>query len=330
MIQIDPKVWEYLAKPKGEELIARNPFPDKKVCLLCALDSKNYRHFLIPINENEEDYNDLKSKGFVVVTRSLIIQGDNLKKYLDIQCIDPSGNSVFDFIGGDIFEKLEKDNQEPIEKVKKIIMKWRKFWGNVPQSLLSREEQIGLFAELWFLSKWLIPKYGATSAKKWSGPLGKRHDFEWPDKSIEVKATLSSRGRIHRINGISQLEKPDNGLLFFFSVRLQEDPSSIYTLPYIIEDCGKLLADSPDALDWFENTLIQSGYSPVHLENYSDYHLSVIEQNLFSVTDDFPAIINSTFKDGPPAGVERVEYEINLNTFDHLIVCNNPQSFLLF
>ncbi len=326
MIQIDPKVWGYLVKPSGEELIARNPFPDKPVCLLCALDSRNHRHFLIPINENEEEYNDLKSKGFVVVTRSLIIQGDILKKYMDIQCIDPAGNSIFDLIGGDIFEKLENNNHEPIEKVKKIIMKWRRFWGNVPQNFLSREEQIGLFAELWFLSVWLIPRYGETSVQRWNGPSGSRHDFEWPDKSVEVKATLNTRGRIHKINGISQLEKPDNGNLYLFSVRLREDATSIYTLPFIIDECSRQLADSPDALDRFESTLILSGYSPVHQDNYSDYHLSVIEQNLFSVCGDFPVIINSSFNNGVPAGVERVEYEINLNTFDHLIVCNDPES----
>jgi hypothetical protein len=325
VIQIDSKVWCLLTKPPGELLTARNPFPDNPVLLLCAIDGKGHRHLLIPLDEADLNFNDTKSKGFIVVTRSLVIQGDELKKYLDIECIDSAGYTIFDVIGGEIFEKLLNDKSNPVQNIKIILMKWRRFWGQVPQNLLTKEEQLGLFAELWFLSVWLIPKIGPSAVMTWNGPWGSRNDFELADKSVEVKATMNSRGRIHRVNGLAQLENPDNGLLYLFSVRLQEDSTSINNLPALIDLCFNQLSDSPEALDRFESALYHIGYSPVHRDIYSEMNLHIVEENLFMVKDDFPRILNSGFVSGFPAGVEHLEYDINLNTFNHLIVCRHPQ-----
>jgi len=62
-----------------------------------------------------------------------------------------------------------------------------------------------------------------------------------------------------------------------------------------------------------------------HLHKKTD--TPVIEQNLFIVKDDFPRILNTSFIAGYPQGVERCEYEINLNTFGHLILYDNPVNF---
>ncbi len=330
MIQIDSKVWDLLTQPSGELLIARNPFPDKPVLLLCAIDNKGHRHLLIPLDETELNFNDTKSKGFIAVTRSLLIEGDELKKYLDIECIDSAGFSIFDVMGGEIFEKIEKDQLNPVNNIKIILTKWRRFWGQVPQNLLTNEEQLGLFAELWFLSTWLIPKIGVSAVMAWNGPWGSRNDFELNNKSVEVKATMNNRGRIHRINGITQLENPENGLLYLFSLRLRKDSTSTKNIPVLIDTCFRQLSDSHEALEHFENALSRIGYSPVYQDIYSELNFHIVEENLFIVKDDFPRILNSSFTCGSPSGVEKLEYDINLNTFDYLIVCNDSTKFTSF
>jgi len=327
MMQIYPDIWKFINRPPGELLSARNPFPDKQSRILCALDGKGCRHLLIPLNETDEEFHDTKSKGFIVITRSLTIQGDKQNRYLDIQCIDSAGYSIFNFIGGEISEKLEKDNKNPVNSIKTILMKWRRFWGHVPQNLLTKEEQIGLFAELWFLSVWLIPKMGSSAVLSWNGPWGSRHDFEWPEKSVEVKATINARGRIHKIHGIDQLEEPQNGILYLFSMCLQEDSSSTFNLPLLVETCYRQLSENSEAVDRFEEALLKIGYSPIHCDNYSTLNLGIKEQNLLIVKEDFPRILRSDFYTSFHTGIESIEYDINLNTFNHLIICDNPEKF---
>lgn len=329
-MQIDQSVWNQLSKPSGEELIARNPFPDKIICLFCALDKKGHRHILIPLKETDNEYNDTKSKGFIAITRALSIHGSTCKKYLDIECIDVNGYSIFNLVGSEIFDKINNTTQPVVEEVKRVIFKWRRFWGNFPQNLLSREEQIGLFAELWFLSVWLIPKIGPSGVLAWSGPCGSKNDFELTNLSIEVKATMNSRGRIHKISNLYQLENPENGPLYLFSMCLSEDSTSLNNLTSLIDNCFNQISDSPELLDFFESSLYKAGYSPVYRDVYSEMKIHLIEENLFIVKDDFPRIINSCFLPRISTGVEHIEYIINLNSFNHLIICNNPKKLDIF
>ena len=134
-----------------------------------------------------------------------------------------------------------------------------------------------------------------------------------------MKATTSSRGRIFHINGIDQLDPPENGKLFFFGVRLREEGGADQTLPSEIEACRNILISDEDALEKFESILVQAGYSPHHNEEYEKVPFRIIELTLFEVIDNFPRICAGNFSRGIPAGVERVEYEINLNGYEHLI-----------
>ena len=200
------------------------------------------------------------------------------------------------------------------------LRKSRRFWGQIPQDLLSEKEVTGLIAELRFLTEMLIPEVGPAEAiKRWHGPFGSRHDFEWPGSSVEVKATTSSRGRIFHINGIDQLDPPENGKLFVFGVRLREEGGAELTLPGIIESCYNLLSSDEDSLDRLESALVQIGYSPLHNEEYERSRFRIIEEALFEVKDDFPRISARNFVEELHAGIERVDYEINLNGFDKLI-----------
>jgi hypothetical protein len=227
-------------------------------------------------------------------------------------------------MGGDLASGLSDQSKQPAETVKRVLKKWRRFFGQIPQPILSINEQLGLFAELWFLAVWVIPKLGPGAIMNWKGPWGSRHDFEWINKSVEVKATTNTRGRIHQIHGIDQLEPPESGPLFLFSVRMREEVGAVNNLPKIIDVCRKALSDSDDAIIYFENTLAQSGYSPAFEDEYSKLALRIIDEALYIVNDDFPKITRENFSNSLPVGVERLDYEINLNSFDNLKVTSKP------
>jgi hypothetical protein len=312
--------------PTGEKLTARLALPDVTDRLQCGVDSQGRRHLLIALLANEEDLRDVDTRGVSVVTRELVTQDQLIARYLDIECLDALGYPALDLLGGELADDLFAGQKAPSEIVRRVLAKWRRFWGNVPKTLLSRDELLGLFAELWFLLVWLVPHVGsAIAVQRWRGPFGARHDFEWKGKSIEVKSTTSTRGRIHYVNGVEQLLPPDNGELLVFSLRLREEAGAANTLPAIIALCRTQFESDLEALGQFEMGLARVGYSQAHDDEYEKVALRVIEEGLFAARDDFPRVTVDEFVAGIPAGVESVAYEINLNTFDHLRLAKSTE-----
>lgn len=326
MSGIESDVWERLSTTisMGESLTARVAMPGVTKRLLAALDSESRRHLLIPLLPDEIELRDDQSRGVSVTTRELVIHDHSSGRYLDICCNDASGYNALDLIGGEIANGLIASSTTPAKLVELVLAKWRRFWGELPRQMLSREEQLGLFAELWFLSTWLATHIGLGAAViRWRGPFGARHDFEWPSRSIEVKATTSVRGRVHHINGLDQLAPPENGGLMLFSLRLREEAGASNTLPSLIAICRSQLETEPDNLDRFETALAQANYSPAYEVEYAKLKLRVVEEGLFRVEQDFPRITAASFEPGLSSGVERVEYEINLGGCNHLLIATN-------
>jgi hypothetical protein len=321
MSLIDHEIWERLGtgQVRGDNLIVRCVAPGQLDRMFVSLDAQAQRHFLIKLAETDADIEDHQTRGVRVNVRELSGEGHEPGRYLDLVCQDPSGHAAFDLIGDEIADRLLASTDAVSVAVSKVIGKWRRFWGQIPRAMLSTSQQLGLFAELWFLKTWLAPRMPfAEALKRWRGPLGSRHDFEWPGRSVEVKATTSIRGALHWINGIDQLEPPDRGELLLFSLRLREEAGAENTLPLVIQLCQQAVADDPDAASMLDNRLAQAGYSPVNDSEYLKLRLRVVAEGLYRVTEDFPRVVMSSFAIGVPSGVERIEYEINLGAFDRL------------
>lgn len=326
MTPISPDIWTRLSgeRPQGQHLWARRAAPEITDRLIAAIDIEDQRHLLVLLRANEIDLNDTQSRGLSVSTRVLRMPGQEPGRYIDIVCQDPAGHDAFDLIGSEVATRLATEREAAHECVSRVLAKWRRFWGQLSNQHLSYEQQLGLFAELWFLSIWLMPRIGCREAvSRWRGPSGARHDFEWVSKSIEVKATIKARGRIHHINGLDQLAPPEQGELLLFSLRLREEGGATNTLPSLVAACRAALEPTPEILGDFENALVQTGYSPAHDDEYSKLRLRVTDEDLYSVREDFPMITSKSFPNGIPSGIERVEYEINLSGYDHLILARS-------
>lgn len=324
-MSLNQNMWKKLETglPSGEKITARLAMPDKSRKLYIGLDSVKQRHLLIPLEENEDEYNDSESRGLSVKTRELIIKGSEQRKYIDIICQDISGHVIFDAIAEDIAEKLDRGISREI--VINVLDKWRNFWGKPMQDMLSHNEIIGLFAELWFLYYWLFPKMSELSAvNAWRGPFSSRHDFEWVGKSVEVKATTNVQSRIHKINGIEQLSPPENGELFLFSLRIREEQGADNDVLNLIFLCREKLKNDYEAISKFENILGIISYSPIHDKEYLKFKFRVVDEKLYKVTDEFPRLIVDSLVKGVPAGVSAVEYNINLDGYNALCLANSP------
>lgn len=318
-------IWKKLESesPFGERINARLAFPDKSKKIYAGFDSNKQRHFLIVLDENEEEYKDLQSKGFSIITRDLVVKDLKSKRYIDIICHDNLGYVIFDVMGEEIAEKLGSKN--PKEIIMDVVSRWRNFLSKPPKELLSYQELIGLLAELWFLYYWIFPKTDELEAvNRWRGPFSSRHDFEWIGKSVEIKATTNVQSRTHKIHGIEQLSPPKDGRLFLFSLRLREEQGAEITLPILIDLCRERLNDNIDALSKFENILVIGGYSPIYNEEYSKFRFRIVDEKLYEVTDEFPHLDVNSFIKGVPLGVSMIEYSINLDGYDNLCIAYSP------
>jgi hypothetical protein len=166
MSRFSPEIWDRLrnAQPAGDRLVAKPASTDADMGLLCAVDRAMQRHLLITVAADAEDWNDRESRGLGIATRELLVVGKPPQRYIDIECRDSAGHPILDGIAGEICEKLSAGAVDITGQVRKIIAQCRRFWGQVPQNLLSREEQIGLFGELLFLHNRLIPAVGTEEA----------------------------------------------------------------------------------------------------------------------------------------------------------------------
>lgn len=323
MNSISPEIWQKLSvsPPQRGRLCARIALPDITPKVLAAIDSDRARHLLVRLESDESNFEDNQSRGIRVLTRELDVEGHERYRYLDLICQDASGYRAFDLIASDLANDVALGKNETPKIAARVLGIWRRFWGQMPRDILSRSEQMGLFAELWLLYFWLLPECGtADSVQSWRGPLKSRHDFEWSGISIEVKATTSARGRVHHINGLDQLVPPNGGRLFLFSMHLKEEGGATNTLNSLVSACRTLLAKDPDALDVFEMRLSRSGYSAMHEQEYEKLKLRIIDELLFAVRENFPRLTAEKIMGGLPPGIEHVEYQIDLGGFDHLIV----------
>lgn len=287
-----------------------------------AVDHDGGHHLLLALPPGLDPVHDERSRGIRAKTRRLTVQSQPEGEFIDVLCTTGVGQDVFNLVSTAILEQVEHGS-DPVEAVRGTLARWRRFWGTAPQAGLTPDEIRGLFGELWFLREWLLPQ-GRNQVQHWLGPTGTRHDFQWPDLAIEIKATISTRGHIHRINGIDQLEVPAGGRLHLFSLRIREEATGSHSLVTLIEGITQELADDPDALDGFETRLTQAGYSTADSDRYGSVRFRVVSERLYEVTDGFPRLSAASFSGGIPDGIERIEYDINLDVCSDLIRANSP------
>lgn len=311
MSRIAPGFWTALAAQRGSDYPVRPPLPEVCPRLLGGYSPNGERCYLVRLGELEEAIEDARSRGIKVTTIEMEDESGARGRYSVVVCQDSSGHELFDLIGAELAPALA--SLPPVAAITHVLAKWRRFWGQSPRRLLSREEQLGMVGELWFLSRWLVPAAGPRAgAVRWRSPFRSRHDFEWPRRAVEVK-TASHVNRVSCMIGqIDQLEPPLGGDLHLFILRVREEASASLTLPNLIADCRALLRGDEDALGIFETALLQTDYSAVHEGEYGQTRWRTIEERLYLIDESFSRLRPSNIQPSMPRGVSEVSYSLDL------------------
>lgn len=306
-----PSLWDQLPAetPSYGEFVAHRVHLSPDVFL--ASDHDAAPHLLLAL-PTATDLHDDQSRGIRVVAHPLRVEGRGEAPFIDVISTDPASREMFRLVTTEIVETV-RAGVTPVDAVQSTLARWRRFWAAVPEIGLTADQVRGLFGELWFLLFWLIP-HDRTHVKHWRGPEGARHDFQWPGRAIESKTTNSVRGHVHRINGIDQLTPPAQGSLHVFSLRVRDEPSSMNSLVTLIEQIRARIGGDAALADRFDGGLARAGYSPAHADRYREQRFFVIDERLYRVAPGFPCLTPGSFEAGVPVGVERIDYDLNLET----------------
>ena len=174
-------------------------------------------------------------------------------------------SNLFYTFCSDIVNSLSNlnDEEQELNYLKKRFYNWKKMFQNISSKELSEEKEQGLYGELYFLYKYMIPKYGVDVAvSSWAGPHKFNKDFSVDETWYELK-TSSVNATTVEIRSINQLDSDKIGYLSVVKVEKMSPEykgklSSIFELIQVIMNEISSISIQDD----FLNKLIESGVGP--------------------------------------------------------------------
>jgi hypothetical protein len=311
--------WDLLEAqpPAGARLTARLAFPSRSPDVYIALDAQRGRYVLVRIPDGEPSaVSERASRGIAVQTVEMNLDGGKASAvFVEVACLDAAGHAALDTVTFELVEALAAGASiGRVRLVQGVLGKWRRFWAGAAQNTLTKEALLGLFGEVWFFCRWLLPSVGAErGVAMWRGPSGARNDFEAPGLGIEVKTSARVDGA-HWVNGLEQLMEPEAGALLLFSLLVREEASAVESLPSLVDGLRSALAADPDALVQLEASLLAAGYDDAHSSEYRKVRLRIRGEGLYRVSGAFPRLVPASILGGVPSGVSGIEYQLRLDS----------------
>jgi hypothetical protein len=315
--------WCSLRTPDNAHLLDAVPVAENQVW--AAVDYEGRRHLLLQIPE-ATNAPPTSTHGLRVTVARHQVQGAEPADYLDLACLSDNAIATFAAVAADIGAEAGLVPQaDRMAAVTAALSRWQWFWG-IDAGNLSEQQALGLFGELWFLHRWAGD--AATAVGAWTASAGSRHDFQWPEHSVEVKTTSrqAAGGVLHRIEHLDQLSDPEQGQLFLFSLRVVRDQLARNTLPSLVDRIMQDLRWNARIGDEFARNLGQRGYSPAH-KNRHQVPYRVLGEYLYSVGPGFPRLTAASFGGSPPAGITDVSYVLDMAACDPWLRAKSPEEW---
>lgn len=318
------RAWQSLATPDSAQQLAAAAIPGDDVW--AAIDHQAQRHLLLRVPEGTEAPPTVTRGLRVTVARHQVLGGDPAD-YLDLVCLSNEMTMTFTAVAADIgAEAGPAIPEHRLSAVVSALGRWQWFWG-IEADRLSEQDALGLFAELWFLLRW--EGGGETAVDAWTASAGSRHDFQWPKRSIEVKATgrRADGAVVHRIQHLDQLADPEEGILYLFSLRVVRDELARNTLPSLIDRVTEGLRGNARAKEGFARKLGLRGYSPAFRRHHETPY-RILGEHMYSVGPGFPRLTLDSFATGLPAGIGNVSYVLDMAACDAWLVATGPDGWV--
>ncbi len=238
------------------------------------------------------------------------LYSDNNMYWLSFDLEDSKFDNIFYTFCSDMVNSLSNMESEDMELsyIKNRFNNWKKMFQNISIKELSEEKEQGIFGELFFMYKYMIPKYGTdNSILSWSGPLKFNKDFSIENDWYEIKTSSVNSASV-KITSLSQLQSKNVGYLSVVSVEKMSiefngELSSTSELIKMIMPQIKSIRIQ----DNFLNKLIEYGLGPDN--NFGTRKFDAKNIKLYRVDDNFPRLTKDNIK---YPEIENVSYVLNL------------------
>ena len=207
------------------------------------------------------------------------------------------------------------------------LARWQQFLKRLAPDGLGAEAQRGLYGELLFLKRVLIPTLGGVSAlNAWTGPQGTDQDFQSGDRrAIEVKTAAGHQLQVLEIASERQLDLIGLDVLLIYFASLDVRSGSGETLPEAIAAMRTLIDLTHGAREVFEACILEAGYLDVHAPRYAGVGYDLRRTAFFRVTDAFPRITETML----PQGIGNVRYAVSVAECEHHLIPDDAAIALL-
>lgn len=260
---------------------------------------------------------DIKKVKYSNVTISIEQLSANVKVDAIVVTLNvPQFRSIFRTVAVDVFYACLPitNEQERVAEFCRKLNTWSGIFKKGSSTLLSKEEQLGLYGELTFIKALMddstVSKSDIIAA--WKGPDKEDKDFQYKNYAIEIKSSANQMNH-PKINNIRQLDETGLTALYLYHYSFARTDGGIRTLPALIADVRNCLYGSASA-DMFEEKLTETGYLDSDAGSYtSNYTLQ--DEDAYLVDASFPKITASMCP-----GILNVEYYIDLAPYSNHIV----------
>lgn len=280
---------------------------DSRSCML-AVAHDGQRALLVPVPDDIADIEERGGEHVAIQTRRLGAEGEE-EVFLEVRCVSPELDATFEHLVADMVGTLaSEDAPDAVAGTLGVLERWRELLRPAAGRAATRERLAGILGELRVLER-IVEGDPARRVDSWIGPTSTRHDLRRVDRAIEVKASLATSGRVISVNGLDQLEPPEQGELLLAWFRLEPVPDGGESVWDVAERLGALGAPMNDLL----LLMAAAGAPPDAREEHSRVRFQVREQLNYRVGPGFPRMTASDLVDGrPPAGVSHIKYRIDL------------------
>ena len=180
------------------------------------------------------------------------------------------------------------DEQKALQQLKKRYTTWKTMFKRDSGSKVAPEVLQGLFGELYFLKKFMLAKYDASTAiQAWSGPDARSKDYAVGTDWYEIKTVGANSSHV-RISSLAQLSSDHDGHLVVIRTERMSDHETLESI--------------------FLSKLSAYGYD-ISDESYTA-KFDVKSMTQYRVFEDFPRI---TEKDIQRTEICDVSYSLILN-----------------
>jgi len=184
------------------------------------------------------------------------------------------------------------------------VEEWQALLGR--RSVMTPEQQLGLWGELWILSNAAAPD---SLIAGWRGPDHEAMDFLYDGIGLEVK--VSRKAHMHHVSQ-RQVDRPVGVHdAFLLSIWVAPEPARGISVPELVDSLIARVADGPTLL----RQIALTGYSPIDREQYAVRYV-LLEPPRWFRADDVPRVR------AIDPGISQVRYIVSLDldkSLDHLI-----------